>query len=154
MAEFSCVTASAAQTRALARALGRRLRPGDWVALSGPLGAGKTTFTAGLAEGLGVAGEVSSPTYLLCHEYEGPVTLLHLDAYFAERMEGLLAEGLAERLHGPVVVVVEWAERMAEWLPAEHLEVRLGHPAPSGDGTRRAVTVRGPADRLTGLARP
>lgn len=151
--ELRWLAESAERTWELGRALGARLRPGDWVALYGPLGAGKTTFTGGLAAGLGVTDPVSSPTYLLCHEYAGPVTLLHLDAYFEARMDSLLAEGLAERLHGPAVVVVEWGEHMAAWLPPDRIEIRL---LPAAAGRELRVRGLGPASaaRLQGLATP
>ncbi|RMH03777.1 MAG: tRNA (adenosine(37)-N6)-threonylcarbamoyltransferase complex ATPase subunit type 1 TsaE [Planctomycetota bacterium] len=126
-----------AATEALGRALGGLLRPGDFLALRGELGAGKTTFTRGLAAGLGVRDRVTSPSYLLCHEYAAPTPLLHLDAYFAERMEEVLAEGLAERFP-TAVVVVEWADRMESWLPPDRIEVRL-----SGRGEERRLELRG-----------
>lgn len=143
-------TTAAEQTRELGRRLGRRLAAGDWVVLYGPLGAGKTTFAAGVAEGLGIREPVTSPTYLLCHEYAGPVTLLHLDAYFELRMDSVLAEGLAERLQGPVVVLVEWAEKMRAWLPPDRIEVSLAHRA---EGRELVLQATGPRSRarLEGL---
>ncbi len=132
------------QTLLLGRCLGACLRPGDFLALHGQLGAGKTTLTRGLAAGLGVTDAVASPSYLLCHEYAGPVPVLHLDAYFAERMDGVLADGLVERF-GAAVVVAEWAERMGDWLPADRLELRLEG---AGDTRELRLGATGPAARV------
>lgn len=128
------------RTEAWGRLLGGLLRPGDFLGLRGELGAGKTTFVRGLAAGLGVPERASSPSYLLCHEYPGPVPFLHLDAYFEARLAGVLAEGLIERFAG-AVVVAEWAERMAAWLPADRLDLAL-----AGRGRRRRLrfTATGP----------
>jgi len=139
------------ETVALGERLGAVLGPGDFLALRGPLGAGKTTLVRGLAAALGVRDRVSSPTYLLCHEYTGPVPLLHLDAYFESRMDGVLADGLVERF-GTAVVVAEWAERLGDWLPPDRLDLEL-----TGEGSHRrlGLAATGPAaaallDRLRG----
>jgi len=103
--------------------LGALLQEGDFVALDGDLGAGKTVFCSGIALGCGVQETVSSPTYLLCHEFQaGSNTLLHLDAYFKERMDGLLLEGLATRF-GQAITLVEWASHVGEWQPEGTLSV-------------------------------
>ncbi len=124
-ASWRARTESDIQTRELGAALGALLGGGDFVALDGDLGAGKTTFSAGVGEGLEVDEPLRSPSYLLCHEAEGRVPVLHLDAYFEQRLEGLLAEGLAGRFDRQTAVLVEWAERLGPWLPAEHLAVRI-----------------------------
>lgn len=143
---------TAADTFALGRALGSLLRAGDFVALRGPLAAGKTTFVAGLAAGLGVEAPVTSPTYLLCQEYPGAPPLLHLDAYFHRRLEQLLGEGLAERLAGAVVAAAEWAEHIQEWLPPDRIEVSLEH-RPVGREIAIRATGPGSAERLAALRR-
>jgi len=125
-------TGSEEQTRALGAALGALLRGGDFLALDGDLGAGKTTFCAGVGEGLEVDEPLRSPSYLLCHEADGRVPVLHLDAYFEQRLDGLLAEGLAARFDRHTAVLVEWAERLGPWLPPERLEVRIGVTGESG----------------------
>lgn len=139
-ASFRLSSDSPERTEAWGRLLGGLLRPGDFLGLRGELGAGKTTFVRGLAAGLGATEAAASPSYLLCHEYPGPVPLLHLDAYFEARLAGVLAEGLFERFAG-AVVVAEWAERMAAWLPADRLELAL-----AGRGRRRRLrfTATGP----------
>ncbi|MFQ5748103.1 MAG: tRNA (adenosine(37)-N6)-threonylcarbamoyltransferase complex ATPase subunit type 1 TsaE [Planctomycetota bacterium] len=139
-------TTSAEETRALGCRLGRLLRPGDLLAIHGELGAGKTTLCAGVGAGLEIPQRLVSPTYLLCREYRGRHPLLHLDAYFEPRMQALLEEGLAERLAEGPVVLVEWAEKVASWLPAERLEIFL-----SGVGPRRDIVLQARGERFLGL---
>ena len=119
------LSTSASQTQAIGRALGERLEPGDVLALTGGLGAGKTVFVKGLASGLGVAADavVTSPTFVLISEYEGRLTLYHVDAYRLERAADFIALGADEILFGDGVCVVEWADRVAECLPADRLDV-------------------------------
>ncbi|GAB2758950.1 tRNA (adenosine(37)-N6)-threonylcarbamoyltransferase complex ATPase subunit type 1 TsaE [Amycolatopsis magusensis] len=120
---FECTTPE--DTIAFGRSLGRELRAGDLVLLAGPLGAGKTTLTRGIAEGLGVSGRVSSPTFVLARVHPGPVPLVHVDAY---RLGGDLAQlddlDLDTDLEASAVVV-EWGEGSADRLSADHLVVRL-----------------------------
>lgn len=140
--------ADPAATERLGEQLGERLRPGDAVALVGEMGAGKTTLVRGLARGLRVldAAAVQSPTYLLVLEYEGPVRLLHADAYLPQKLAGFLADGGLEYLFDPTAVaVVEWAEHIREHLPRRTLWVELAL-APSGG---RQVTLR--SDQANGF---
>lgn len=137
------VTASEAATRDVARALAARLGPGAVVLLYGDLGAGKTVFVKGLADGLGVdPGEVTSPTFTLVHEYAGGrLPLLHLDLYRLERTE-LDEVGLDPDAAARGVVVVEWAERLARVPPAAWI-VRLDDAG--GDTRRIRLTRREPS---------
>jgi len=115
-------------TERLGEQLGARLQAGDTVALSGSLGAGKTTLVRGLARGLDVddPDAVSSPTYLLVIEHDGEVPLLHADAYLPEKLEGFLDDGGLEYLFDPAkVVVVEWAEKVRKQLPERVLWIEL-----------------------------
>ena len=120
----------AAQTLALGLALGSELRGGDFLALSGPLGAGKTQLVKGLALGLGVPEDepVTSPTYVLIREYAGRVTLYHVDAYRLSGTSELLDLGLEEIAAEPdAVVVVEWADRVPGAIPADAVLIELEH---------------------------
>ena len=102
-------------TERIGEALGRRLGPGDTVALVGPMGAGKTTLVRGLARGCDVDDPegVSSPTYLLVIEHDGPVPLVHADAYLPGKLAGFLSDGGLEYLFDrKKLVVIEWAERV------------------------------------------
>ena len=128
-----------AATERLGEWVGQRLQPGDTVALSGSLGAGKTTFVRGLARGLDVDDPeaVSSPTYLLVIEHAGEVPLLHADAYLPAKLAGFLEDGGLEYLFDPAnVAVVEWAERIHNHLPNNVLWVELSVPPTPG---RRVV---------------
>ncbi len=118
-------TASPAETEALGAQLGRLLRAGDVVALSGDLGAGKTVLARGLAAGAGATGYVASPTFTLIREYQGSLPVYHVDLYRLDRPEQLDDLGLDEIFDGSGIVVIEWAEQAAAWLPDEHLWITI-----------------------------
>ncbi|MFQ5840504.1 MAG: tRNA (adenosine(37)-N6)-threonylcarbamoyltransferase complex ATPase subunit type 1 TsaE [Candidatus Methylomirabilales bacterium] len=115
------------ETERFGRWLGARLGPGDVLCLVGPMGAGKTLLTRGIAEGLGVAGgaRVSSPTFTLVHEYRGRYPIYHFDLYRLQGPEELDGLGWADYLAGQGVSIVEGAERAEGRLPAERLVIRL-----------------------------
>lgn len=125
---FDLLSHSPEQTRAFGMRLGALLEPGDVICLQGELGAGKTTFVQGLAQGWGTLDAVSSPTFILVNVYRRPDDgrLFHFDTY---RLDSALeAEELdidAMLLKGPLVI--EWPERMQSVLPAERLWIRLEH---------------------------
>lgn len=139
------VTRSAEETIELGRRVGRLLGAGQVLALMGPLGSGKTTLTKGLAEGLGVEDGrwVTSPTFVLVHEYEGRVPVYHIDAYRLSGAGDAEALGVEEMFFGGGVTVVEWPERIAEALPDERLEVHLAH----GDGDERRLEFEARGER-------
>jgi len=140
---MSWVTSSAAETQALAAALGGAARAGDVLLLEGPLGAGKTCFTQGLARGLGVKTPVKSPTFVLVTQHHGRVPLTHVDLYRVEGTQSLDDLGLEERGDG-AVLAVEWGEKLASRL-ADGLVVVLAEEA---DGRRGiTATALGPRGR-------
>jgi tRNA threonylcarbamoyladenosine biosynthesis protein TsaE len=131
-------------TTALGRRLGALLYPGAVVALVGPLGAGKTHFVRAVVEGLGGDGRrVSSPTFALIHEYPARLPVYHFDAYRLPDEAAFADLGAAEYFEGDGVCLVEWADRVAGVLPAEHLRVTI---APTGETSRR-FTIEGRGER-------
>ena len=136
---MTLVTHGPEETLALGRRLGRLLGAGDVLALTGPLGSGKTTLTKGLAEGLDVEEPrwVTSPTFVLIHEYPGRVPVYHVDAYRLAGASDAEALGVDELFFGDGVTIVEWADRIAAMLPDDRLDVRLAH----GDGSDRHLTI-------------
>ncbi|GAQ19158.1 ADP-binding protein [Oceanobacillus picturae] len=111
------------ETRQVAAQLAVLLKPGDVVTLEGELGAGKTTFTKGLANGLGVKRHVSSPTFTIIKEYQGELPLYHMDVYRLENSEEDI--GFDEYFNGDGICVVEWAQFINEFLPEERLEIEI-----------------------------
>ena len=107
------------QTAALGRTLAPTLPRGTVLALSGDLGAGKTCFTKGLAEGLGIEGDITSPTFTLVHEHpDGRLPLYHIDLYRLEDESELESIALDDYLHSDGVTVVEWADKFADRMPS------------------------------------
>jgi tRNA threonylcarbamoyladenosine biosynthesis protein TsaE len=121
------VSHSVAQTESIAAKLAESLVGGECIALDGPLGAGKTQFVRGLTGALGAdTRAVSSPTFVLLNIYRGGrLTLFHLDAYRVTGGEDFEAIGFAELLEQNGVVVVEWASRVGEILPAKRINVSI-----------------------------
>lgn len=115
------------QTHRAGAFLATLLQAGDIVWLEGDLGAGKTTLTKGIADGLGVSGYVNSPTFTLVNEYKGRLPIYHLDCYRLESGEAALNIGLDEYLAGDAVTIIEWPERIANVLPPERLSIILSY---------------------------
>jgi tRNA threonylcarbamoyladenosine biosynthesis protein TsaE len=115
-------------TERLGQALGSALQGGETLALYGPLGVGKTAFVRGVVAGLGASQEdVSSPTFVLIHEYRGRLPLAHIDLYRLNSLREIESIGLEEYLSGPMVTAIEWADRARAMLPEDRLEIELRH---------------------------
>lgn len=126
MNQFTLADASA--TRQLGFDIGSLLLPGDFVTLSGPLGAGKTTFAQGLARALGIKAEISSPTFVLMNEYEAEIPLLHMDAYRLENADydELREAGWEDFLgRSDAIRLLEWPEMVEKWLPEARFRIRF-----------------------------
>jgi tRNA threonylcarbamoyladenosine biosynthesis protein TsaE len=139
---------TAEETRAVGVALARVLRPGDLVILSGDLGAGKTTMTQGLGEGLGVRGAVTSPTFVISRVHPsttGGPALVHVDAYRLAGLDELDDLDLDASLEDSVTVV-EWGSGVAEALADDRLEVEIRRGAGEADETR-TMTIRPVGER-------
>ena len=129
------IVADEAAMLAFGEALASRLKSGDWVAIDGPLGAGKTVLCKGLLRGLGFSGEVASPSYAIVHQYDQPETniaVAHADLYRLEDVAELDELGLAEERDGRITLV-EWAERAGPkyMQPSFHVFI-----TPQPDGSR------------------
>jgi tRNA threonylcarbamoyladenosine biosynthesis protein TsaE len=141
---------STAATRTLGRKLGAALQPGDFVALTGDLGAGKTLLVKAMAEGAG-AEAATSPTFAIVNLYRGPVPLQHLDLYRVSGPSELFAIGFDDLLAEPAATACEWAERAKGALPPDRLEIELEHAGPRARNARlRATGPRG--ERLLAAA--
>jgi len=125
-------------TVALGRALGRALRGGEILALTGPLGAGKTTLARGIAEGLDVQGRVRSPSFTLVTRLSGRLPLLHMDLYRLSPPVDLDELGWADADDGRAVAIVEWAEKAVALLPDRLVRISLAYR-----DSARAVEIAG-----------
>ena len=116
-------TTSLEQTQDIAYKIGKWVSNGMILTLEGDLGAGKTTFTKGLAKGLGINRNVNSPTFNIIKEYQGRIPLYHMDVYRLE--SGGYEIGLDDYLFGDGVCVIEWASRIEDLLPMERLDIKI-----------------------------
>ena len=119
------VSHSPEETVALAKKLGAVLRGGEVIAYFGGLGMGKTTFTSGLALGMGINAEVSSPTFSLVHDYGGNPPLYHLDMYRINGFDDLYSTGFFDYLDSGAVLAVEWSENIENILPENTLKIEF-----------------------------
>lgn len=115
------VTNSPVETERFGELLGKVLKGGEVVAYFGGLGMGKTRFTAGLAKGMGINADVSSPTFSLVHEYNGKINLCHFDMYRITGFEDLCSTGFFDYLDMGSVLAIEWSENIESALPEENL---------------------------------
>ncbi len=141
-----------AATRRLGQLLAAELRPGDVVALLGPLGAGKTTLVQAVAAELGVIGPVRSPTFALRHDHVGRIPLVHIDLYRLDQLRDALVLDVDEVAADGAVLFIEWADRFPDILPGHTLVIRL-EPERAG---RRVTLWDGDGDGawLDALLRP
>lgn len=123
MTEFR--TSSPSATQEFAHALAGLVRPGDLVLLIGEMGAGKTAFAQGFAVGLGVAEQVTSPTFTLVRHYDGRLPMHHIDVYRLDTMAEVSDLGLSELLDSSGVTLIEWGDAIRAVLPVDRLEVTL-----------------------------
>lgn len=138
---LSYTTNSPAETHALARRIGAAVKPGTCIAFFGGMGAGKTTFTRGLAEGIGLPDLVSSPTFALVNEYHaaGCTPVYHFDMYRVTSPEALETTGFWDYPQADSVFVIEWAENIADELPEPLVKITI-----TGSGEQpRQITVEG-----------
>jgi tRNA threonylcarbamoyladenosine biosynthesis protein TsaE len=134
MRRYEIISHSPKETMDFAIKLAEKLQRKDVITLEGDLGAGKTTFTKGLAKGLGIERNVNSPTFTIIKEYKGRLPLYHMDVY---RLEDTFEDlGFDEYFDGDGVTVVEWAHLIQEQLPPELLKIHIYH---HGESERKIV---------------
>lgn len=139
----SILTTTAESTENAGVEFATRLQPGDVVCLYGDLGAGKTTFTQGVAKGLGINDRVISPTFSLVRQYvcsHPSITMLyHIDLYRLHTIDDVRSIGIDDILNDKqAVVLIEWAEKMSELLPMPRIEIRINH---TDDGRDIEITT-------------
>ena len=135
-------TFSAKETRALGRKMGECAKPGTVICLNGDLGTGKTVFTQGFAEGLGITEPVTSPTFTIIQEYEeGRLPFYHFDVYRIGDPEEMDEIGYEDYFYGNGACLIEWAELIEELLPEERCEILIEKDPEKGFDYRK-ITVR------------
>ncbi|MFZ3105611.1 MAG: tRNA (adenosine(37)-N6)-threonylcarbamoyltransferase complex ATPase subunit type 1 TsaE [Smithella sp.] len=144
--KIEIISTSARQTEEIACFIGRELREGDVLALSGELGSGKTCFTGGLARGLGVSDkyQITSPTFTLINEYPARCKLYHFDVYRLNSYSEFEDLGYEEYFCGKGIVVIEWAEKIIHILPADAFFISFEYI----DENKRKIVIKGLKDRL------
>lgn len=137
----SSLLRGAGETHSFGRRLGRHLAPGDWVALSGDLGAGKTTLVSGIVDSIHPGMRSRSPTYVRVEVYGGTPSIVHADLYRLERPEEWDTLGIEDLAERDAIVVVEWAEKAPDRLPPERLNLTLRYAGP--DARELRIEARG-----------
>ena len=146
---YTFTTRSAAETVALGRCIGALLHGGDCIAYAGGLGAGKTTMTRGIALGMGLDDDVTSPTFALVNEYRGErLTLCHFDMYRISSPDDLETTGFFDYMDGDTVLAVEWSENISDALPPD--TVTVTRERTDGDTETRKITINGD-ERFAGI---
>ena len=131
---------SVSDTEAIAEKLGRALKSGDVVAYFGGLGMGKTAFTRGLAKGMGITADVSSPTFAIVNDYGGNPPLVHFDMYKVDSWDDLYSSGFFDYLDMGAVLATEWSENIENALPENTIRVTIKQ----GDSPEdRIITIEG-----------
>ncbi|WP_120168834.1 tRNA (adenosine(37)-N6)-threonylcarbamoyltransferase complex ATPase subunit type 1 TsaE [Thermohalobacter berrensis] len=138
------VTNSPEETKEFGYKLGTLLKGGDILCLSGDLGAGKTTLTQAIAEGMGIEDYITSPTFTIINEYEGKLPLYHFDVYRLEGPEAMDDLGYEEYFYSNGVCIIEWANLIEEILPEERINITIKR----GNGeNKREIIIDGVGKR-------
>jgi len=149
---LNIITANAAETKALGKKLGALLKAGDCVLLAGELGAGKTTFTQGLASALKIKGDVTSPTFVIAREHksltDGP-NLVHVDAYRLSTLAEISQLDLVTDIE-TAILVVEWGKGLVNDLVTEPIHIKIDHD--NIDENKREFTINAPELIIKGLS--
>ncbi len=140
---FGLISHSPEQTHDVGFSLGELVQEDDLILLVGDLGAGKTCFAQGVAEGLGFSGYASSPSFVLVREYQGRIKAFHIDLYRLDGMEEILGIGLEEDLSAGGICIIEWANKALEFLPDQALLVTFDYHL-EADERRLRFEAHGP----------
>ena len=122
---LTIITKSHEETKNLGKAVSKLVKPGDILAFYGELGAGKTCFIQGISRGLKVEDYVVSPSFTIINEYQGKIPVYHFDLFRLNNAEEILELGYEEYFYGEGLTVVEWAEKIEQLLPKEHLKIGI-----------------------------
>ena len=136
---MTITTHSPQETIDFAEKVGKKLKPNDVIAYKGGMGAGKTTFTIGLAKGMGLTSWVSSPTFALVYEYEGEIPLCHFDMYRINTQDELYSTGFFDYLDTGRVLAIEWSENIELALPEGYITIDIA----INEDDSRTITVLG-----------
>lgn len=140
------ITHSPEETIEFAKKVGAFLKGGDVIAYVGGLGAGKTTFTRGLAVGMGLPDEVTSPTFALVNEYRGKITLYHFDMYRINSSDDLETTGFYDYMSDENVLAIEWSENISDALPKNTIYIKFKRI----DDNTREIEIDG-GERFVGI---
>lgn len=143
---IDATTSSPDATRQLAGAVAGLVRGGDIVLLAGELGAGKTCFTQGFGQALGVDEPITSPTFTLLRPYEGRLRLLHSDVYRLEHLQEIIDLGINELIDEEAVAVIEWGDMAEPVIPSDFLEITITYGDSEGEGESDASDAPDPED--------
>lgn len=127
--EKAYITKSDKETRVLGRKLANKLKNGDFLALYGNLGSGKTTFIQGLAQGLGVKRRIISPTFIIIRQYNlEKSTFFHIDLYRTQKPDDILGLGIDQIIASKnSIIALEWAEKLGDFLPKKRIDIKFNY---------------------------
>jgi len=141
---LTIISKSPEETKKLGEDIGKLVRAGDLLAFYGELGAGKTCFIQGISQQLEVKDYVTSPSFTIINEYRGKIPIYHFDLFRLNNAEEILELGYKEYFYGEGLTVIEWAEKIEEYLPKEHLKIDIKFE----DHYKRTITFIPQGDRF------
>ena len=140
------ITKTVEETIKLGSKIGTYVKSGDIICINGDLGTGKTHLVKGIAEGLGIADSITSPTFTIVNEYYGRIKLYHFDVYRVNDPDEIEAMGFDEYIFDEAVSVIEWANFIMELIPKEHIEINI-EKLPDSDSNSRRISINYTGDR-------
>ena len=141
---LTIIAKSPEETKKIGKEIGKLVRPGDLLAFYGELGAGKTCFIQGISQQLEVKDYVTSPSFTIINEYQGKIPIYHFDLFRLNSAEEILELGYEEYFYGEGLTVIEWAEKIEQLLPREHLKIDIKFK----DRYERIITFISQEDRF------